>query len=132
MCLMHRKRAAQRTCKNILPGPVSVVAKYPSPPQQHIPIRPVGVMPNRTLSSMATTEREFTVIVSFARRFRYTTVPPAAKKATEPFVPASFCRQQPKPAQQQVAQPQSRSHETSTSPICDMYTPGWAINLWFS
>ena len=97
-------------CMNTFPGPVNVVEKQPSPPQQHMPIRPLGAIPISTEFTIATNDLVSTIIVSPASNCRYTNVPPAAKKAMSPSPPWIFCRQHPNPAQQQVLGLQSRSH----------------------
>jgi hypothetical protein len=97
------------TCIKTLPGPVRVVEQHPSPPKQHIQIRPFGTIPKVTVFSIMVTEALSTVTVSPASRLAKMGVPPDATKKTLSFVPLIFWRQHPKPPQQQVAGEQSKS-----------------------
>ena len=74
--------------------------------------------------SNATREVGSILIFSPAPSFLCMIVPPAATNNVPS--PLKFCRQQPRPPQQQVLLQQSHWRSTSTSPKCPMYPPGLA------
>lgn len=114
-------------CIYTLPGPVIVVEKQPSPPQQQVQKPPLKAQPSLAESSKPTKLPASIVTVSPSLRSLKTRVPPAFKKAILPSDPLISCRQHPRPAPHQLIQPQSRLHPTSTSPSSDMYAPGFKI-----